>query len=251
MLTAEVFWAFFCGFIRTGAMMLASPIFAGVVPVQVRVWLSGVVALAIVPLIQPYVGVPPGEPIVMVLSVFREAGMGFLIGFAMQALFQAFQMAGSILDIQLGLSGAQVFDPVAGAPVTVMAQIKFWCAIVILFSLNGHHLIFPALVQSYQMPPIEMANLGAMSGTFVKFLGQLAVLAVQIAAPVAAVAFIVDAAAGLVNKSVPQFQVFAVITPAKVGLGLVAAMAALPILTTSVTAGVNLTFTTLETLFSK
>lgn len=71
----------------------------------------------------------------------------------------------------------------------------------------------------------------------------------SIAAPVAAVAFIVDAAAGLVNKSVPQFQVFAVITPAKVGLGLVAAMAALPILTTSITAGVNLTFHTLEGMF--
>lgn len=251
MLSSETFWAFFCVFIRTGAMAMASPIFSGAVPVQVRVWMSAAFAMALLPLVQQYTGPVPTEPIAMVLAVFKEAGMGLLIGFCMQALFQALQMAGAILDIQLGLSGAQIFDPISGAPVTVLAQVKFWCGIVILFTLNGHHLMFPALVQSYSMRPIDMTNAGALAGTLVAFLGQLAILSIQIAAPVAAVAFIIDAAAALVNKSVPQFQVFAVLTPAKIGLGLVTIMATLPILTTGVTSGVNLTFRTLEGMFAR
>ena len=250
-MTAELFWTFFCGFIRTGALFLTSPIFSGHVPVQVRVWLSAAVAMAIVPLIGPYIGPPPQDLIPLALGVMREAAMGFLIGFCIQALFQSIQMAGSVLDIQLGLSGSQIFDPVSGAPVSVIQQFKFWSALVIFFCINGHHLVFPALVASYRVSIPSWDSLGSIQTGLIGFIGKLGLLAIQIAAPVAAVAFIIDSASALVNKSVPQFQVFAVLTPAKIIFGLVAMMAALPILTSGVMAGVQLTFHSLEQIFGR
>jgi flagellar biosynthesis protein FliR len=64
-------------------------------------------------------------------------------------------------------------------------------------------------------------------------------LAVQISAPVAAVSFIVDAASGVINKSIPQMPVFMVTMGAKASLGVVALALGLPLLTVATQSGIE------------
>lgn len=202
--------------------------------------------MAMVSVVGPHIGPVPQDLGGMVLSIAYEAMFGILIGFCLQALVAAIQMAGSVLDLQLGLSGSQIFDPISGTPSSILSQVKMWCAVVLIFAMNGHHMMLQAVVSSYNMPALTMEGLPQIQSGLTHFLGQLMMLSMQIAAPVAAVAFIVDAASALVNKAVPQFQVFAIITPAKISLGLVAVMAALPVMATAVTSGVQHTFKFIE-----
>jgi flagellar biosynthesis protein FliR len=69
----------------------------------------------------------------------------------------------------------------------------------------------------------------------------MTLLALQMAAPVAAVSFVVDAALGLVNRAVPQMPALLVGLPAKVLMGLVALSVGLPALVGTVEAGVERT----------
>jgi flagellar biosynthesis protein FliR len=248
-LDSHLFWSFFSVFIRVGAAFLASPLFGGVVPVQIRIFLSGAIALALIPVVQPFIGEVPADLSGLVFGIAYEAAIGLLMGFCLQALFASIQMAGAFLDLQLGISGAQVFDPVAGAPSSVLSQFKFWCAIAILFSINGHHILIRALASSYAMKPLTMASMDGIQSNLLAFLSQLGLLSLQIAAPVAAVAFVVDSASALINKAVPQFQVFQVMTPAKIALGTVGVMASLPVVANAVNAGVTHTFDAVQAMF--
>jgi flagellar biosynthesis protein FliR len=108
--------------------------------------------------------------------------------------------------------------------------------------MNGHHFMFQAFVHSYEMVGPSLDRLGAMQTTIISFFGQVSLMALQIAAPVAAVSVVVDAAAGLVNKAVPQTQPFLLALPAKLMVGVFALGLGLPAMAVATRAGVDFTF---------
>ena len=73
-------------------------------------------------------------------------------------------------------------------------------------------------------------------------IGQTTLLSLQIAAPVAAVSIIIDLAAGIVNKAVPQTQPFLLSLPAKLATGIVMLAIGLPALVIAVQNGHDFTF---------
>ncbi len=242
-------WTFACVFVRCGAMLLASPLFGGLVPVNIRVLISVVIALAITPVVQPFFTQVPVDLSSLALCIFREAAIGILIGFCLQLLMLAFQMAGAFLDLQIGFGSAQIFNPSMHAPTTILGQFKFLLGLVILLLVDGHHLMLQAFVASYQMGSnIGMASLAQWTTEIPKFINELGMLSLQIAAPVAAVCIVIDAAIAIVNKSVPQMQAFMVAMPAKIAMGLIALSIGLPMFVVAVQNGVQHSFETIQSL---
>lgn len=238
----ETFIITFCAvFIRATAMLLSSPLIGNSVPVMVRVFFGAIISVCISPLVLGQI--PQPETLVDLAAIgIKEAFCGLAIGFVLQLLLGAIQSAGGIIDLQLGIGSAQLFNPATGSQSTPIGQFKFWLGLVIIFLVNGHHAMFQAFYASYNLPgviggdPVSVVAAGAQ--TF----GQLMMLAVQIAAPVIAVTVVVDVAAGLVNKAVPQTQPFLLALPAKLALGLVALSIGLPALVSIVQRGVEVSF---------
>lgn len=233
--------AFFAGFVRCTAMLLSSPLNGSVVPVIVRVLLGVVVSLCLVPVVQPYVPAPQTMPDLIGLAV-REAAAGLVIGMMLQFLVAAFQMAGSIMDLQIGLGSAQILNPSTGGMSTPLGQFKFWLAIVLLFLLDAHQLMFKALVASYRLPGVIGGDQGRLIENSLATFGQLMMVCVQIAAPVIGVTVVIDVAAGLINKAVPQTQPFLLSLPAKIALGIVTLSLGLPGLVVIVQRSVETSF---------
>lgn len=245
------FFAFFLVFVRAGAMLMASPFMGRNVPVQVRVWLSAAVALAFMPVVKGHLGPVPTDLYSLVYSVGYEALMGIVLGFCLQAFAMAGQMAGSYLDVQLGIGSAQVLNPTLGIPVSILSQFKFMLVILLLFLSDAHLLMFQAFIASFGLGhSAGLESLPGMSTSLTSLVGQLGLLSLQMAAPVAAVCLVVDCAAALVNKAVPQMQVFQVMVPAKSALGIIALAMALPIMVVVVKGGVTMTFNGFEQLFA-
>lgn len=251
MLDAAYLFTFFLVFVRCGAMLLVAPIVGASTPVQVRIGLAVMCSVAITPLVRPFMGSPPGDLYGLVGAVLYEILAGILIGWCLQLLAVAAQMAGAFLDIQVGLSTVQVFDPQTQSPVSLFAQFKYLLAVVLLLVLDGHHLMFAAFVESYRLGPLGIGDVDQATQGFVALVGNLSLLALQIAAPVAGVCVIVDAAAGIVNKSVPQMQAFMVTIPAKLMLGMVTLSLTLPIMATAVKSGVEHTFEALAGILGR
>jgi len=242
-------FAFLLVFVRASAMMLATSVFGGNIPVILRVFAAGAISAAVTPVVMGGFGPPPEHLAALWAAVGREAAAGLLIGMMLQLVVLTFQQAGSILDLQIGFSTSQVLNPATGIMTTILAHFKSMLAVVLILLLNGHHVALRAFADSYAMSPsFGFDNLGAWVGGLVELIGRFAWLAIQIAAPAAGVAVIIDAAAGLANKAVPQMQVVLVSLPAKVLTGVVVMGIALPLTVAAVEQGVSTAFSMMETV---
>ena len=235
-LDSALLFAFLFIFVRVGAAFLSSPLLGGQTPVSIRVGFAAVTALALTPALRPYIQAPT-QTYELVTALLHEVAVGLLMGLTLQFLMQSAQMAGSFMDMQMGLGSGQVMNPMLGQPVSILAQFKYLLAIIVLVSMNGHHILFRALAESYQFD--SPLSLTGMKGGVLDFFGKTCILALQMSAPVAAVSIIVDAATGFVNKAVPQMQAFLVSLPAKIALGMVALALGLPVTVAAVQSGVE------------
>lgn len=229
-------------FLRVSAMLLAAPLTSTAIPVNVRVLISAALAFALAPTIQPGFGPVPDSVLALILLGTREVLTGLLIGFCIMLVVSAAEMAGGIADLQIGLMSAQIMSPVLGSSATPTSRLKVMLAMAMIFASDGHHLMIHALVRSYNVGGLTISGLEPMQNGLLTILGQVMLLSLQIAAPVAAVGIVVDMAAGFVNKAVPQTQPFLLALPAKLALGLVALSLGLPALTAGLRHATDTTF---------
>lgn len=158
-------------------------------------------------------------------------------------------MAGSLVDLQMGLGISQALNPVTGVPVSVVAQFKYFLCLVIFLLINGHHLMLNAFVATYQLAPGAGVGMEAMYHGVVGLLIQASLLAVQVALPIIAVTMVVDAAFGIMNKAVPTMHTLLIGVPAKTLLGLTAVTMGLPMLVGYTQANTRLLFGAIERTF--
>jgi len=242
-------YAFLMVFVRAGAMMMSTSVLGGQVPPMLRVFAAGAVAVALTPVVMPHIGPPPAVLADLLLAVGREAVAGLLLGFLLQLVVLAFQQAGAIMDLQAGFATSQVLTPVTGLTTTVLANFKSLLAVVLILLLDGHHVALRAFAQSYAVSPtFGLHDPAAWAASLVALVATFGWLALQIATPVAGVSIIIDAAAGLANKAVPQMQVFLVILPVKVFAGVVTLGLGLPLAVAAVQQGVSTAFGHLEAM---
>lgn len=237
-LDEPMLFAFLLVFVRCSAMLVSSPVFGSQsTPLPIRIMATLSISCAMTVALKP-TGMPmPTDMYMLAAAVIHEVVAGLIIGIFLQLALQAAMMAGSIIDLQAGLGMSQTLNPVSGVSSTVLSQYKFMLAVVIFLTMNGHHLMLQAFADSYQALPSSI-SLPRLQIELVAAVGRMSIVALQIAAPVMAVGIVVDAALGVVNKAVPQMQVFMVGLPAKIMMGLVAMSLALPALSSAVQNGV-------------
>ena len=239
-LDEPMLFAFLLVFVRCSAMLVSSPVFgAQTTPLPVRILMTLSISGAMTVALQP-AGVPvPGDLYLLAAAVTHEVVAGLIIGIFLQLALQAAMMAGAIIDLQAGLGMSQTLNPVSGISSTVLSQYKFMLAVVIFLVMNGPPLMLQAFADSYgALPSFDAIHLPRLHAELVSAVGRMSLVALQIAAPVMAVGIVVDAALGVVNKAVPQMQVFMVGLPAKILMGLLAMSLALPALASAVQSGV-------------
>lgn len=242
-LDSGLLWAFFLVFVRCSALMLSTPIFGSqTTPVHIRVMTTLALSAALVFATHPVAPHLPASLGEMLLALANEAACGLLLGAFISMTMMAVQFAGSFLDLHVGLGMSQVMNPVTGVPSSVMTQFKAMLALIVFIGIQGHQFVIHAFVKSYEtMPTLSLATMGPLRDGLLGVVGEMSILALQIAAPVAAVGLIVDTAMGIVNRAVPQMPVFLVGLPVKIGASMLALSVALPSLVVGVQNGLDAT----------
>lgn len=188
-------------------------------------------AVFVIPMIQQ--GMPPGEPSVALFGAlaFKEALLGFLIGFFAAIPFWIAENIGNFIDNQRGATMGEVYSPLSGAQVSTIG-IFFTQLVSTIFFVGGIIFIFlAALYKSYRLWPVFGPGLEFVSDASVLMLQSLDGMmqtAVVIAAPVIIMMFLVTLGLGLINRTAPQLNVFFLSMPVKSALGIAMLVIYLP-----------------------
>ncbi|MDE0562088.1 MULTISPECIES: flagellar biosynthetic protein FliR [unclassified Exiguobacterium] len=157
------------------------------------------------------------EPIEMtnafVLQVVYEVMIGLLLGLLINILFFAPQIAGGVIDLQLGLAMASAYDPMFGGQSPLIGRFYYIFTLFILLTSNLHLLLIDGIYYSFQIyppgqPMINFSEASLMMA--VKVVTMTMMVALQLALPMMASLLLVDLALGFLAKSAPQFNIFAI-----------------------------------------
>lgn len=218
---------------RIGTILMIVPIFGGrSVPATVKIALSLVLSLVMLPLASVRItALPETMPEYLVL-VTREILIGAIVGFGVLVMFTALQAAGHIIGLQMGFSLANVVDPLTSQHASLLDQFYALLAALIFFSINGHHALILAMQQTFDVAPIGRADLALPAAPVLLSLGRdIFAIAARIALPATTALLLTDVALAVVARSVPQLNVFVVGLPAKVAVGFILLALTVPITT--------------------
>jgi flagellar biosynthetic protein FliR len=209
-------------FARVGAIVMLIPgLGEAAVPPRIRLAFAFILALTLYPLAAPTIAAIPPLASGLAGAVVKEVLIGLMIGGLLRLFLSSLAVAGEAVSLQTTLSFAQTANPLGGAANTTIGSFLGLMGVVLIFATDLHHLFIGAIVRSYTLfPPSRAIPLGDASDLAVQTVGQAFALGVQLAAPVIVFSLVLNIAAGLVGRMLPQFQIFFVSTPINVLVGL-------------------------------
>jgi flagellar biosynthetic protein FliR len=228
-------------FIRVLALFTTAPILsmAGI-PDRVKVGLAFLIALAAQPAVPAVQTTAEIFSVGGAMIVAQQVLIGATIGFTVRLMFAAFDLAGELIGLQMGLNFAGFFDPQSGGTGTAVTTYMSTVTSLLFIALNGHLLMLHAVTMSFEVFPVSDDVLGFLRQAsplqWGKSLFQLALL---VALPVLALVLFLNVVLGVISRVAPQFNIFAVGFPATIGLGLIGLAAGLPLIEQPVTQAIE------------
>lgn len=167
-------------------------------------------------------------PVFIAMAV-RETLVGMALGFMMGLVFSAVEFAGSLLDIQVGLSIASIVSPGLIGPVTILSNLEYILFTMWFLAVNGHYAIILAILESFRILPLGVASFsGSLAEVMVKGTADLLVLGLQMAAPVMLALFITNVSLAVASRAVQQLNVFAIGLPVSLLVGFLMLSSVMP-----------------------
>lgn len=214
---AQHLWPLF----RIASFMMVIP-FIGtqLVPKRIRLGLSLLITVLVVPLIGdvPRVEALSADAVVITL---QQILIGVGMGFALTALFQVFVVAGQMIAMQMGLGFASMNDPANGVSVPVLSQIYSVGITLLYLAMNGHLVAFEVFLESFHTIPIGLDGLG-QGGVWALAhrISWIFVSAMLLALPAVTAVLIVTISFGVMTRAAPQMNIFALGFPIALIFGL-------------------------------
>ena len=195
--------------VRVSALLAVFPLFTGPnFPFRLRAALAALMAFLIAPQLPP---IALGHTTIGGLAYLlaMETGIGLILGFAGRMIFMIVDAAGNIVGTELGLNLAAVLNPFSATQSQAPAMILFYLTAMIFLSLDMHHGMLIAMGETYRAVPIGGAHLGAgLFKDIVARTSSLFLIALQMAAPLIAISFVITLVFAVLGRAVPAMNVF-------------------------------------------
>ncbi|EOS73175.1 flagellar biosynthetic protein FliR [Lachnospiraceae bacterium 10-1] len=209
-------------FIRVISFMFVAPFFSmSNMPRRIRIGFSFFVALLL------YQSVPRQSIVYDTLIgysviVMKEVLTGLLIGFAANLCASIVSFAGHIVDMEMGLSMASMFDPTTKETSTITGIYYNYMVLLMLMISGMHRYLIQALAETYTLIPVNGAVIrtDTLLAAMLEFMANYIIIGFRICLPIFAVMTILNAVLGILAKVSPQLNMFVVGIQMKVLVGL-------------------------------
>jgi len=190
--------------LRVSGLMLFAPFFSSVsIPPRVKIVLVLTITAVLYPVFAPQISSVDVSHWPALMA--SETLLGIAMGLATNTVFEAVQIGGQMLSVQMGYSLVNILDPNTQVDSTVVATFHQILAMFIFLGLDVHHWILRAIARSFLYLPPGTATINPMFTKALLHEGAIVLeLGIQIAAPVLGATLLMDVVLGLLGKSSPQ-----------------------------------------------
>lgn len=220
--TVENFQAYLLILVRISGLVFIAPFFGMTnTPVRVKTGFSIFLALLLFQVVDTsdisYLGT-----IGYAGLVIQETLVGMLVGFFANICNSILSFAGQIIDMEIGFSMVNIFDPVTKIQTTITGNFYTYFVMLILLVTNMHHYILVALVATYDVIPIgEAVFRPGMFTVMLRFMIDYFVIGFRIVLPIFGATLIVNIVLGILARVAPQMNMFVIGMQLKVFCGLI------------------------------
>lgn len=221
--------AFMFPFFRFAALAGTAPILSHPsVPRRVRIGLAVLLTVIVAPTLPAMPAVSPYSLAGGVLIV-QQVLIGTAIGLVLQFAFATVTLAGDLIGLQMGLSFASLVDPQHAEQVPLVGAFLSVVLMLAFMALNGHLMMLAALADSFQAFPLSADVLAHPDwGRLASGAASIFSAGLGIALPVVGALLLVSLALGMLTRTAPQLNLFAVGFPVTLVVGLLMLMLAMP-----------------------
>ena len=206
---------------RTSGFILFNPILGRRnIPGMIRGGLILVLSVFVASIAEQQINVPASLAELMV-RMMLEIALGFLLGLAVNFFFYIPQLAGTMIDTQMGMTMNQIYDAGSQANMSVTGTLLNTLMMLLFFSANGHHTLIRIFLTSERIVPYGQAAITSPAASaMLELFIQCTVLGVKLCMPILAAELIAQLGMGILMKVIPQINVFAINVELKVIIGL-------------------------------
>jgi len=221
---------------RISAFFLVLPVFGwDSIPVRIKVAVTVLVTIFFSMIIP--VPIESGQISVVkaVLLLANEATYGLALGLIATFVFAAVKFSGHIIEQQMGLTMAQILDPLTGEDTQALGALLEMIFILLFLSANGHHLFLLIISRSYEtFPAGSIPTIPVMAGGIIKAGSTLLMVGLKLSAPILAALLLLMVVLAVFARMIPEMNIMFESLPMCVGLGLLMVVIFLPFINTFV-----------------
>ena len=215
-------FSFFLVFGRLGAAFMVLPgIGEAFIAPRIRLAIALAMSFAILPFVQDSLPALPDGLLETALLLVGEITIGLFMGITVKLAVTALHVAGTIMSFQSSLGFAQFFDPTQQIQSAILSTFLTLFGLMVIFVGDLHLLMLRAAFDSYAVfPPAALPPIDGFVEVATGFVADSFNLGLRIAAPFVVYALILYLGMGLMNRLMPQMQVFFIVMPLNILLGM-------------------------------
>lgn len=217
MMAGQVF-AFMLVFSRfAGAFMMFPGVGEAFVPPRIRMLFAFSFSLMLFPALGAGLPAMPAAIPDLFLLILKETFIGLFFGTVMRLLMDIVATTGSIIAMESGLSNATMLNPSLATESALPSALLGAIAIVLIFVTGLDHMLFRALLATYKVFPVGAElPVGDIVRSFVGLISRSFSVGIQLATPFIVVALLLYTVLGMMQRMMPQLQLFLIMIPVQI-----------------------------------
>ncbi len=207
---------------RVGATFALMPgLGEATVPAQIKGGMILMLSLLLLPGLGPLLPPRPDTETAFALMLMAEMANGLWFGWLARAIATSLPMAGQLISELIGVSNVLMPSPDLGSQTSAIARLHEIAVPALLLTSGLYMLPLAALAGFYRLiPPGTLSWATDSAELTVATVSESFMLALRLAAPFVLASVAWNLAVGLVARLVPRLQVFFVVSPGQIALGL-------------------------------
>jgi flagellar biosynthetic protein FliR len=171
----------------------------------------------------------------IILLLVNEGIYGLALGIIAAILFGAVKFGGRIIEQEMGLTMAEILDPLTGEEAQPLGNLLEMMFVIMFLSANGHHLFLATLSRSYEAWPAgTIPTIPVLTTGMVRAGSTMLMAGLKLAAPMLAASMLLMVVLAVLARMVPEMNILFISLPLRIGLGLLMVAAFLPLMSTFV-----------------